>query len=105
MNTVAPKTTEIAQLTSQDERNVFALQLLGDKTRYKIFKQLITDQNMCVSEIAAHVGLTTSAVSQHFRSFEMIGLVDKTRHAQKICYQLKFNDPLVKQLISITNSQ
>lgn len=92
-------------LSAQDERNIFVLQILGDKTRYRMFKLLMKNEEMCVSEIAAKLGVTTSAVSQHFRHFEIIGLVGRERIGQKICYVLKFNDQLVNQLINIVNNE
>lgn len=105
MSNIAILPTKIKSLSSQDERIIFALQILGDKTRFKIFKLLIQNNQMCVSEIAFNLGVTTSAVSQHFRNFELIGLVKKARFGQKICYELKFDDYLVKQLVTLVNNK
>lgn len=91
-------------LSKTDERLIYAMQLLGDKTRYKIFKLLTTDDELCVSEIAAELSVTSSTISQHFRNFELVGLVDKQRNGQKICYMLTHDDPLVNQLKSIVNT-
>lgn len=82
------KTTDI-QVSPREERLVFAMQILGDKTRYKMFKLLAGKHELCVSEIADELGISVSAVSQHFKNFEMTGLVDKIRTGQKICYGLK----------------
>ncbi len=101
MNTTTEK--QSIELTNAEERLVYAMQLLGDKTRFKIFKLLMTKKDMCVTEIAAELGITLSAVSQHFRSFEMIGLVDKERIGQKICYMLKNDDLLVKELVHVAS--
>lgn len=89
------------ELTTAEERLVYAMQLLGDKTRFKIFKLLMTKKDLCVTEIAAELGITLSAVSQHFRSFEMLGLVDKERSGQKVCYALKSDDLLVSELVHV----
>ncbi len=89
-------------LSLNEKRVVYALQLLGDTTRFKIFKLLSSDQELCVSEIAGRLDISPSAVSQHFRNFEMIGLVSKDRRGQKICYTLNHNDPLVRELRVIT---
>lgn len=93
------KTQDIKQatLTRDEERIIFAMQLLGDRTRYKLFKLLLADEELCVSEIAEHLGVSASAVSQHIRNFELIGLVDKERTGQKICYLLR-DETLVRQL-------
>lgn len=85
-------------LSTSEEKLVFALQLLGDKTRFKIFKLLSQDGELCVGEIAALLNISASAVSQHFRQFEMLGIVGKERSGQKICYCLNNQDNFVDQL-------
>lgn len=92
-------------LTQKEERLIYILQLLGDKTRFKIFKLIADNQDMCVSEIASELHISVSAVSQHFRSFEMLGLVRKHRTGQKICYELKEDDTVIQELIAITKEQ
>jgi len=84
-------------VSPKEERLVFAMQILGDKTRYKMFKLLSSKQELCVSEIADKLDISVSAVSQHFKNFEMNGLVDKKRTGQKICYGLK-KDVLVNDI-------
>lgn len=91
------------EITADEERLVYSMQLLGDKTRYKLFKLLMLNNEMCVSDIAAELDISVSAVSQHFSKFEMIGLVDKERMGQKICYMLKPSDELTKKLVTIIN--
>lgn len=88
-------------LSRSEESLIFAMQLLGDKTRFKIFKLLISNDELCVTEIAKRLNITVSAVSQHFRNFELLGLVDKKRLGQKICYRLKNNNDLVSKLIKL----
>lgn len=89
-------------LSTEEQRLVHAMQLLGDSTRFKIFKLLSSNEEYCVSEIASKLGVSPSAVSQHFRNFEMIGLVEKERMGQKICYVLS-DDELVSDLVEFTN--
>lgn len=86
--------------TSEDQRRVHLMQLLGDSTRYKIFKLLLTQEELCVSEIAQRVEVSTSAASQHFKNFEMLGVVSRKRHGQKICYSLA-SDTSIKFLSKI----
>ncbi len=88
-------------LNVQEERLIHAMQLLGDRTRFKLLKLLNSQNEMCVSELANNLTISTSAVSQHFRNFEVLGMVDKKRHGQKICYRLKEDDPLVQDLLEI----
>ena len=91
-------------LSREEERLVRAMQILGDSTRFKIFKLLMTGDELCVTEIAAELKITLSAVSQHFRNFEMAGLVYKERMGQKICYFLK-DDSLVKELVVVAKAK
>lgn len=91
----------VVQITKDEDKLVHTMHLLGDKTRYKIFKLLLTDERMCVSEIAGSLNISVSAVSQHFRSFEMIGLVNKERVGQKICYEICNDDEFINKLQEI----
>jgi len=94
--------TKKVLLSDQENRLVHIMQLLGDSTRYKIFKLLMSEQELCVSDIAHRLDISVSAVSQHFKSFEMMGLVGKERMGQKICYSVKADDEVIKTLAKIT---
>ena len=100
MKLLTKKSTE---LSIDEERLIHVMQLLGDQTRYKMFKLLMLRNEMCVTDIAEELDITVSAVSQHFRNFEMVGLVDKERMGQKICYALKADDTFVEELVSVIN--
>ncbi|MEP7205135.1 MAG: metalloregulator ArsR/SmtB family transcription factor, partial [Candidatus Saccharibacteria bacterium] len=97
--------TVSVEISKDEERLIYAMQLLGDKTRFKIFKLLLNQDEMCVTDIAHQLGISVSAVSQHFRNFELVGLVDKERMGQKICYILKTEDSLVKELLLVVNKK
>lgn len=81
-----------------DRQLVRTMRLLGDENRFKIFKLLILEDMMCVSDIAEELGVSSPAVSQHFKNFELLDLVIKERQGSKICYSLKSTDPLVHWL-------
>jgi len=102
MNLFSKKTVDI---TREEERLISAMQLLGDKNRYKIFKLLMSHDEMCVTEIADELKITVSAISQQFRNFELLGRVDKERMGQKICYTLRSDDDLVSELIKVANKR
>ncbi|MFT4532626.1 MAG: DNA-binding transcriptional ArsR family regulator [Candidatus Saccharimonadales bacterium] len=89
-------------LSKKETRLVRAMQLLGDDTRFKIFKLLSSEEELCVSDIAHRLSISPSAVSQHFRNFELLGIVEKERMGQKICYSLREEDSLVSELIKVT---
>ncbi|HMT18814.1 MAG TPA: winged helix-turn-helix domain-containing protein [Candidatus Saccharibacteria bacterium] len=90
-----------ALLSEQDRRLIHALQILGDETRFKMFKLMLEKNDLCVSEIAQTLGVSVSAVSQHFRNFELLHIVKKQRHGQRICYLINETDPFVKQLYNL----
>lgn len=85
-------------VTQKERKLIHAMQTLGDTTRFKIFKLLLENQDYCVSDVAKKLNISVPAVSQHFKTFELVGLVDKTRNGQKICYQIKHDNKLVSQL-------
>lgn len=89
-----------SQLSHDEEATVRTFQLLGEPTRFKICKLLLSGEELCVSEIAQRLNISVSAVSQHFRSFEESGLVTKIRHGQKICYQLQLDNRIINQIVS-----
>lgn len=89
------------KLNLHEERMVNTMDALGDKTRFKMFKILLSGKELCVSEIAEALDISVPAVSQHFRIFELVGLVVKKRDGQKVCYTLKTDDALVRELINI----
>lgn len=62
---------------------------LGDPTRYKIVKLLINRPELCVSEVARNVGISTAGISQHMKVLEQSGLVKPERLGQRTCYRLQ----------------
>ncbi len=94
---------QTTSLNTSDKRLVRTMQILGDETRFKIFKLLLGGRNLCVGQIAEELGVSASAVSQHFRNFEMIGLVTKTRDGQKICYAINSDDSFINDISKLTN--
>ena len=96
-------TTE--KLTQEEQQMVRIMQLLGEQTRYKMLKIMLREKNMCVSDIASRLDVSVSAISQHFRSFEMTGLVDKKRDGQRVCYSLDSNNDLMSALTRIIKEE
>lgn len=99
------KKKSLATINPSDVQLINAMQLLGDPTRYKIFKMLMARDEMCVSDIAEELHVTLSAVSQHFRQFELVGLVGKERDRQKICYVLNDDNDLVGDLVKLLHKR
>ena len=77
---------------------------LGDPNRYKIMKLLYRNEDVCVSEVAAKIGISTAGVSQHMRILEQSGLILKTRKGQKICYSVDESRSENEEIINIVIS-
>ncbi len=75
--------------------------LLGDKSRYLIVKILTEEGELCVSDLAAVLDASMSAVSQHLRVLEMSGLVEGERMGQMMCYKPLTDHPKVKAIIKL----
>lgn len=72
--------------------------LFGDNTRVKILHAL--EQNeMCVCDLAALLGITKSAVSHQLKALRLANLVKFRREAQIVYYSLADNH--VKAIIDV----
>ncbi len=72
---------------SELERLALIFKVLGDPTRLKIFVAL-ADGEMCVCDLAAHLGLSESAVSHQLRRMREQALVKSRRDGQVLYYSL-----------------
>ncbi len=64
------------------------LALYGHYTRLKIFTLLDETEQMCVCDLAAVLGLSASAISQHLSKLRAVRLVKYRRDAQTLYYTL-----------------
>lgn len=93
------QTTDIkAGLASEEAAFPLAFRALGDPCRFKIFKVLMQHHDICVTDIASIFGITLSAASQQLRVLERLGLVQKMRMGQMVCYEINAENPIAKQL-------
>ena len=80
-------TTRKTRDNTEEQAALFAA--LADPTRLKLFKLLCqqrTPDALCVNALAALLGVTQSAVSQHLRVLKGIGLVKGERRGHHIHY-------------------
>lgn len=77
---------------------------LGDQGRFRIFRLLINHHDLCVTDITKVFKITMSAASQQLKILERVGLAQKTRMGQMVCYEIKSENPIVKQLIKIISA-
>ena len=86
---------------SVNAKLIRAFDALGDATRFKLVKLLEKHDDICVSEIASEVGISTAGASQHLKILEQAGLVDRKRQGQKICYRINRENNENKRLIDM----
>lgn len=91
-------------LDRDGENLALIFQALGDGGRLKIFKLLMEHHDLCVTDVANVFDMTVSAASQQLRVLERLGLVEKMRMGQTVCYELKKENPVVKKLIQFLKS-
>lgn len=72
---------------------------LGDSSRAKIVYTLV-QQEMCVCDLAAVVGISESAVSQHLRILRMLGLVRNRKEGKTVYYRL--DDQHIEMLLNLS---
>ncbi len=92
------------ELSNEQNRISLILGALGDPGRFRIFKLLLEHHDICVTDVAHVFDITVSASSQQLRVLEMLELVQKTRMGRMVCYELKKDNPIVKQLIQFISS-
>ncbi|MDP3964957.1 MAG: metalloregulator ArsR/SmtB family transcription factor [bacterium] len=85
-----------------DEKRLAVLfDALSDQMRLNIFRVLLTDSDICVSEIARKFSVSVPAVSQQLKILERGGFVERIRRGQKVCYTARKGDTRIRSLISL----
>lgn len=74
---------------------------LSDGTRLQIVELLQQYENICVSELAGALSISSAAVSQHMRMLEFSGVIRKERVGRKSCYQLQTENPIIADVLAI----
>lgn len=88
------------KLLSDEEYASFAQTFgaLADSNRTKIIFTLVSSE-LCVCDIAAVVGISESAVSQHLRILRNLRLVKQRKSGRMMYYSL--NDEHIKTLLDV----
>ncbi|MCE7936735.1 ArsR family transcriptional regulator [Candidatus Saccharibacteria bacterium CPR2] len=81
---------------------VQAFNALGDETRFKILQVLSSSNEICVSQIAKSLGITTAGTSQHLKILEQAGLIERQRMGQRTCYIIKPSRKIHQEIINVT---
>jgi len=101
---------QVSQHETEEQAAIFSA--LADPTRLKLVKLLCgqrSDEALCVNALAARLGVTQSAVSQHLRVLKAIGLVNGERRGYHIHYfinheRLESCRELVSAILSVAES-
>jgi len=74
---------------------------LGDETRLKILRMLLSREDMCVCELQTVLGLSQPNVSRHLKILEEAGFLEGRREGQWIIYQIRkeLKSPLIKGIL------
>jgi DNA-binding transcriptional ArsR family regulator len=72
---------------------------LADSSRAKIVDALLY-QELCTSDLAAIIGISEPAVSQHLRVLRMLRVVRSHRHGTRVFYSL--DDSHIRNLLTLT---
>jgi ArsR family transcriptional regulator, virulence genes transcriptional regulator len=83
-----PVRNGIADLELKAAEAAQLLKLLANENRLLILCRLVLAREMSVNDLAAAVGLSQSALSQHLAKMREEGLVDTRREAQTVFYRI-----------------
>ena len=81
--------TTTRKIRNNTEEQAALFSALADPTRLRLFKLLCqqrTPDALCVNALAALLGVTQSAVSQHLRVLKGVGLVKGERRGRHVHY-------------------
>ena len=87
--------------TKRSEKVSRVFSALGDPTRLEILQTLLGYPGICVSALAEELDLSVSAVSQQCKLMELSGVLVRKRMGQKICYQIRLDDPMVRRVVKL----
>lgn len=93
------------EVAGDESRLPVIFNALGDPMRFATFRLLMKHRDICVSDIANILGVSTPAASYQLKMLEMVGLIRRERKGKMVCYVVKDEDPLVKSVMRMTKSQ
>jgi DNA-binding transcriptional ArsR family regulator len=90
---------ELARLREKADKASRILKLLANKNRLLILCELAHAGEKTVSPLAAAVGLSQSALSQHLSRLRGEGLVTQRRESQMVYYRIA--DPKIERILEL----
>jgi ArsR family transcriptional regulator, virulence genes transcriptional regulator len=101
-STFVPSTKSgIADLEANAAETASLLKLLANENRLLILCRLVLAREMSVNDLAAAVGLSQSALSQHLAKLREEGLLATRREAQTVFYRISDPNPNTARLLAL----
>ncbi len=76
---------------------------LGDPGRLRIFKILLENKDVCVSDMANILGVSVPAASHQLSVLETAGLIERLRRGKMTCFKIPVENKTVKSIIDVLN--
>ena len=89
------------ELLSKNNDFMVMFRALCDKNRFRIFILLSERCDLRVSDLAAVLDISASAVSQHLRILEISSLIEKQKKGQACYYKAREKNTKVKLLMKL----
>jgi DNA-binding transcriptional ArsR family regulator len=80
------------------------LACIGVASRFRLI-QILSESEMCVSDLAIAVGLSQSCTTRHLQALGSLGIVEGRREGKRVRFRLRSEDPLLAHLIAWTLAQ
>ena len=97
ITTIMPQKGKLPNGT--DRRLAAVFKALGDTTRFRIFRLLIDQPNISVSEIAKFLHISSPLTSQHIKILVHVQLIEKKRTGKNMYSRLDRANPVVRELV------
>jgi len=80
-------------LASEIRKMAEVFKILGDETRLKILKLLVSNtvDSLCVTDLAKMLGITQQATSQHIKLMKMAGFLEPDKKGNYVYYKINMN--------------
>jgi len=84
-----------------DTKLLLMFNALSDPGRFKVFKILRKNKNICVSDVAGILNVSVPAASRQLKVLELAGLIEKSRSGQMMCFKVNEDNKQIKSIVDI----
>lgn len=93
-------------INDEDPRLPIVFSALSDNNRCNIFRCFLTEKRLCVSDIANTLGISMSLASQHLKTLEVTGMLNRQKEGRVVYFSPNDGDKLVASIIrSVTQNE